>query len=125
MFAGYFSKDAIIEVRLRLAQSVGVLRFLMTVAAAGLTAFYSWRLIFKTFFGEPHDQDHYEAARESPLWMLIPIGVSLPADPRGFPVQGIVRRPQRGRVFPRVRQDAPHIIGTCPYPRGDRDLPTV
>jgi len=47
----------------------------MTVAAALLTSFYSWRLIFKTFFGEPHDQEHYEAAHEAPLWMLIPIGV--------------------------------------------------
>ena len=28
----------------------------MTVVAAGLTSFYSWRLIFKTFHGEPHDQ---------------------------------------------------------------------
>src|SRR5258708_14385278 len=49
--------------------------FLMTVIAAGLTSFYSWRLIFKTFFGEPHDLEHYEAAHESPLWMLIPIGI--------------------------------------------------
>ena len=47
----------------------------MTVAAAALTSFYSWRLIFKTFFGEPHDRHHYEAAHESPLTMLIPLGV--------------------------------------------------
>ena len=33
----------------------------LTVIAAGLTAFYSWRLIFKTFHGEPHDRHHYEA----------------------------------------------------------------
>ena len=33
----------------------------MTVVAALLTSFYSWRLIFKTFHGEPHDQHHYEA----------------------------------------------------------------
>ncbi|MGH9809840.1 MAG: NADH-quinone oxidoreductase subunit L, partial [Terriglobia bacterium] len=49
--------------------------YLMTVVAVALTSFYSWRLIFKTFHGEPHDQEHYEAAHESPLWMLIPIGV--------------------------------------------------
>jgi len=47
----------------------------MTVIAAGLTAFYSWRLIFKTFHGRPHDQEHHEAAHESPLTMLIPIGI--------------------------------------------------
>jgi NADH:ubiquinone oxidoreductase subunit 5 (subunit L)/multisubunit Na+/H+ antiporter MnhA subunit len=47
----------------------------MTVIAAGLTSFYSWRLIFKTFHGEPHDQHHYEAAHEAPMWMLVPIGI--------------------------------------------------
>jgi NADH-quinone oxidoreductase subunit L len=49
--------------------------YVLTVVAAALTAFYSWRLIFKTFFGEPHDEEHYEAAHESPYWMLVPIGV--------------------------------------------------
>ena len=47
----------------------------MTVGAAALTSFYSWRLIFKTFHGEPHDRHHYEAAHESPKVMLIPLGV--------------------------------------------------
>jgi NADH-quinone oxidoreductase subunit L len=31
--------------------------------------------VFKTFHGRPHDQHHYEAAHESPLTMLIPLGV--------------------------------------------------
>ena len=75
MFAGYFSKDAIIESAYASHNPFALYGFLMTVVAAGLTSFYSWRLIFKTFFGEPHDQEHYEAAHESPLWMLIPIGV--------------------------------------------------
>jgi hypothetical protein len=46
----------------------------MTVIAAALTAFYSWRLIFLTFHGSPHDRHHYEEARESPMVMLIPLG---------------------------------------------------
>ena len=45
------------------------------VAAAALTSFYSWRLIFKTFHGEPHDRHHYDAAHESPKVMLIPLAV--------------------------------------------------
>ena len=49
--------------------------FVCTVIAAGLTAFYSWRLIFMTFYGRPHDQHHYEAAHEAPLTMLVPLGV--------------------------------------------------
>src|SRR3982075_1553287 len=73
--AGYFSKDAIIESAYASHNPFAFYGFLTTVVAAGLTSFYSWRLILKTFFGEPHDEDHYEAARESPLWMLIPIGV--------------------------------------------------
>ena len=47
----------------------------MTLAAAGLTAFYSWRLVFKTFHGRPHDTQHFEAAHESPRSMLIPLFV--------------------------------------------------
>jgi NADH-quinone oxidoreductase subunit L len=74
-FAGYFSKDAIIESAYASHNPLAFYGFLMTVIAAGLTAFYSWRLVFKTFFGEPHDQEHYEAAHEAPLWMLVPIGV--------------------------------------------------
>jgi NADH-quinone oxidoreductase subunit L len=75
MFAGYFSKDAIIESAYASHNPLAPYGFVLTVAAALLTSFYSWRLIFKTFFGEPHDQEHYEAAHEAPLWMLIPIGV--------------------------------------------------
>ncbi len=40
-----------------------------------MTSFYSWRLIFKTFFGEPHDAEHHAAAHESPLTMLVPLFV--------------------------------------------------
>jgi len=40
-----------------------------------LTSFYSWRLIFKTFHGEPHDRQHWRDAHESPMVVLIPLGV--------------------------------------------------
>jgi NADH-quinone oxidoreductase subunit L len=73
--AGFFSKDAIIEADDVISGTVASYAFIMTVGAAALTAFYSWRLIFKTFHGEPHDRHHYEAAHESPLTMLIPMGV--------------------------------------------------
>ncbi len=73
--AGYFSKDAIIESAYAGNNPMAVYGFIMTVIAAGLTAFYSWRLIFKTFHGEPHDRHHYDAAHESPLVMLVPLGV--------------------------------------------------
>src|ERR1700674_3584964 len=72
--AGYFSKDAIIEAAYSGHNPFAIYGFAMTVIAAGMTAFYSWRLIYKTFHGAPHDPHHYEAARESPLVILIPLG---------------------------------------------------
>jgi NADH-quinone oxidoreductase subunit L len=75
LFAGYFSKDAIIESAYVAHNPFGLYAFILTVIAAGLTSFYSWRLIFKTFFGEPHDAKHHAAAHESPMPMLIPLAV--------------------------------------------------
>ena len=73
--AGYYSKDAIIEAAYASHNYFHVYGYWMTVIAAALTAFYSWRLIFLTFWGHPHDHHHYEAAHESPLVMTIPLGV--------------------------------------------------
>ncbi|HEY3224872.1 MAG TPA: proton-conducting transporter membrane subunit, partial [Pseudolabrys sp.] len=72
--AGYFSKDAIIEAAFVGKNSMALYAFICTVGAAMLTSFYSWRLIFKTFHGEPHDRRHWREAHESPLVMLIPLG---------------------------------------------------
>jgi NADH-quinone oxidoreductase subunit L len=73
--AGFFSKDAIIESAYIAHNPFALYAFILTVIAAALTSFYSWRLIFKTFHGEPHDHHHHEAARESPFVMLIPLFV--------------------------------------------------
>ena len=72
--AGYFSKDAIIEAAFVGKNPMALYAFICTVAAALLTSFYSWRLIFKTFHGEPHDRMHWRDAHESPIAMLIPLG---------------------------------------------------
>ena len=72
--AGYFSKDAIIEAAFVGKNPMALYAFICTVAAAMLTSFYSWRLIFKTFHGEPHDRRHWREAHESPMVMLIPLG---------------------------------------------------
>jgi NADH-quinone oxidoreductase subunit L len=73
--AGYFSKDAIIEAAYAGHNPMAMYAFVLTVTAALLTSFYSWRLVFKTFHGRPHDQHHYDHAHESPLTMLVPLGV--------------------------------------------------
>lgn len=77
-FAGFFSKDAIIESAFASGTTVGGLAFAVGVFAALLTSFYSWRLVFLTFFGQPrwaaseHIQhalhgEHEDAGSESSL----------------------------------------------------------
>src|SRR5260370_31415824 len=62
----------------------------MALGVGGLSAFYSWRLIYKTFHGQPHDEAHYEAANESPPTMLVPLFVlALGCVLAGFPFVGI------------------------------------
>jgi len=111
LFAGYFSKDAIIESAYASHNPAGPYAYILTVAAAGLTSFYSWRLIFKTFFGEPHDQEHYEAAHESPIWMLIPIGVLAAGSIlSGFPFKELFAGPGVEEFFRESVKMNPHII---------------
>src|SRR6266436_1516775 len=109
--AGYFSKDAIIESAFASHNPFAFYGFLMTVIAAGLTSFYSWRLIFKTFHGEPHDQEHYEAAHESPLWMLIPIGILAAGSIfAGFPFKELFAGHGVEEFFRESVKMNPHII---------------
>ncbi len=73
-FAGFLSKDAVIESAW--AGTAGGYAFWMLVIAALFTSFYSWRLIFMTFYGEPRGNKHtHEHAHESPTVMLVPLGV--------------------------------------------------
>tara|TARA_R110000764_G_scaffold65814_3_gene137551 strand:- start:8377 stop:10497 length:2121 start_codon:yes stop_codon:yes gene_type:complete len=72
-FAGFLSKDAIIESAYGAGSMYG---FWMLVIAAAFTSFYSWRLIFLTFYGEARGDKHtHDHAHESPMVMLIPLGV--------------------------------------------------
>ena len=52
-FAGFYSKDAIIEAAFATGTEAGGVAFAVAVFAALLTSFYSWRLIFLTFYGKP------------------------------------------------------------------------
>jgi NADH-quinone oxidoreductase subunit L len=96
--AGYFSKDAIIEASYAGPGWTAVYAFILVTVAAGLTSFYSWRLVFMTFFGPArwqsahgdhsdahtpaahadHDHDDHAHAldpHESPVVMMIPLYV--------------------------------------------------
>ncbi|NKL22511.1 NADH-quinone oxidoreductase subunit L [Rhizobium leguminosarum] len=73
-FAGFFSKDVIIEATYASHSPVSGLAFALLVIAALFTSFYSWRLIFMTFFGKPrasHEVMHH--VHESPQVMLVPL----------------------------------------------------
>jgi NADH-quinone oxidoreductase subunit L len=73
-FAGYYSKDMIIEAAFGAHSGIGYYAFIMGVAAAVLTAFYSWRLLFMTFHGHFRGDHHViEHAHESPPVMLVPL----------------------------------------------------
>jgi NADH-quinone oxidoreductase subunit L len=88
--AGYFSKDAIIEAAFVGKNPMALYAFVCTVAAALLTSFYSWRLIFKTFHGKPHDVKHWKDAHESPMVMLIPLGfLAVGSFVAGFPFKEV------------------------------------
>jgi len=94
-FAGFHSKDAIIEAAFASGSQVGQFAFFIGVLAALLTSFYSWRLMFLTFWGKPRwiQSEHIQHSvhktpeqagddttggyhpHESPLTMLVPLGV--------------------------------------------------
>jgi NADH-quinone oxidoreductase subunit L len=71
-FAGFFSKDDILE-----AAEAGryhhVVLFVLGLVGAGLTSFYMFRLVFLTFFGQPRYDEHKVHVHESPKNMTIPL----------------------------------------------------
>ncbi|OAN49468.1 NADH-quinone oxidoreductase subunit L [Magnetospirillum moscoviense] len=75
-FAGYYSKDTILEAAYAAHSNVGLLAYGLGVAAAFLTAFYSWRLLILTFHGKPRADEHTMAhVHESPAVMVLPLVV--------------------------------------------------
>lgn len=75
-FAGFYSKDAILEAAFAAHSGVGEFAYWMGIAAAFMTAFYSWRLIMMTFHGKFRGDHHtLEHAHESPTVMLVPLFV--------------------------------------------------
>ena len=73
-FAGFYSKDMILESAFGAHTGVGNFAYYLGVTAAFLTAFYSWRLLFMTFHGTPRADDRVMAhIHESPNVMLIPL----------------------------------------------------
>jgi NADH-quinone oxidoreductase subunit L len=72
-FAGYWSKDAILEAAWMAHSGLGFYAWTLGCVTAFITALYSWRLIFLVFHGTPRDAHLYEGAHESPATMTIPL----------------------------------------------------
>ena len=73
-FAGFYSKDMILEAAFAAHTGVGQLAFWLGCAAALLTAFYSWRLLIMAFHGTPRaSADVMSHVHESPKVMLLPL----------------------------------------------------
>ncbi|MDB2432412.1 NADH-quinone oxidoreductase subunit L, partial [Alphaproteobacteria bacterium] len=74
--AGYYSKDAIIEGAFAAQAAPHMFGFAMLVIAAFFTSFYSWRLMFMTFFGVSRaSNETLSHVHESPPVMLVPLVV--------------------------------------------------
>ncbi len=75
-FAGYYSKDIVLEAAWADYTWFGRYAYWMGIAAALMTAFYSWRLIIMTFHGKPRASEKVMAnIHESPSIMLMPLVV--------------------------------------------------
>jgi NADH-quinone oxidoreductase subunit L len=86
--AGFYSKDGIINATFLSGTPMGHYAFVLTIVAALMTSFYSWRQFLMTFHGkfrgeDEHGHGHHnhghgvklEDVHESPLTMLVPLGV--------------------------------------------------
>ena len=73
-FAGYYSKDIILEAAWASQSFTGQMAFWLGCAAALLTAFYSWRLLIMAFHGKPRcSAEVFEHVHESPPIMILPL----------------------------------------------------
>jgi NADH-quinone oxidoreductase subunit L len=73
-FAGFYSKDKIIEVAFNSAGNKGIILGAVTLLGAGITAFYMTRVMILTFTGKSRWDDEAHP-HESPLLMWLPMAV--------------------------------------------------
>ncbi|HEY4161588.1 MAG TPA: NADH-quinone oxidoreductase subunit L [Dongiaceae bacterium] len=131
-FAGFYSKDSILESAFAAHSAVGTYAYWLGIAGALMTAFYSWRLIFLTFHGKPRADHHtMEHVHESPPVMIAPL-IVLAA---GALLSGIVFFPYfvgekmsefwgqaiffgPGNDVPHLAEEVPEWVGLLPLAMG-------
>jgi NADH-quinone oxidoreductase subunit L len=73
-FAGFYSKDAILDAAFVANTGPAVYAFILGILTAAMTSFYSWRLMFLTFHGDFRGDHHaLEHAHEAPSSMMVPL----------------------------------------------------
>ncbi len=79
LFSGYMSKDEILVGALAYSSAsqnlVNVAVVIIGYMVAGMTAFYMFRMIFLTFWGEPRASDLHARVRENRRIMIVPVVV--------------------------------------------------
>jgi len=100
-FAGFFSKDAILAAALETAMTshnlLHTVIFGVLLLSAGITAFYMFRLVYLTFFGEPAKREVHHHIHESPTVMTVPLivlGVLSVVGGYGSWFQDLVTKPE-------------------------------
>jgi NADH-quinone oxidoreductase subunit L len=73
-FAGFFSKDEILE-HAYFGDYGSVILYAVGLTAALLTSFYMFRLLFLIFYGSPRYDEHQVHVHESPRPMVVPLAV--------------------------------------------------
>lgn len=73
-FAGYYSKDMILEATYAAGSGIGHFAYWSGIIAAFMTAFYSWRLLWLAFHGKTRADHHtFDHAHEAPAIMWSPL----------------------------------------------------
>ena len=134
VFSGFWSKDAILAGVLGRAMEWNsvhhYLLFGIALFAAGITAFYMFRLIFMTFFGEPRNQEMHDMAHESPKSMTVPLlilaALSLPVVNALWFNEGYVKPPEQPHLHaPQHAHVSPDSKTAAARHHDDRDRVTA
>jgi len=126
LFSGFYSKDMILGAALEfgLKNPHHMILFAGALLTAGMTAFYMFRLVIRTFLGEPVDRHKFEHAHESPPNMWVPL-VILAGLSFSFWYSGwfgdLVRKPASAIPAVHALKATPagaHAVSSAPSPEG-------
>ncbi|HYR36451.1 MAG TPA: NADH-quinone oxidoreductase subunit L [Burkholderiales bacterium] len=104
-FAGFFSKDAIIEAVHRSSTSGHLFAYLCVLSCVFVTATYTFRMVFMAFHGQPHfDPEH--PPHESPAVVTLPLVLlAIPSVAAGWVIGPVVFGDYFAGALPMVEEE--------------------